>query len=71
MTKITIENTLSQATPRLIVSYRGSIMWAFPLEECQTWTVSSNLSALKQTKRTFADLTRTFSRTSGSSGRDA
>ncbi|KAI7774753.1 hypothetical protein LA080_007918 [Diaporthe eres] len=38
MTKITIDNTMAQAKPRLVVSYRGSVVWAFLLEECQTWT---------------------------------
>lgn len=69
MTKITIENTMAQAKPRLIVSYRGSVVWAFLLEECQTWTVSSKLSGLMQTNSSFADLTRPFSHTSGSFGR--
>jgi hypothetical protein len=40
MTEITIENIATQAKPRLIVSYRGSVAWGFSLEECQTWTVS-------------------------------
>ncbi|KAH8773746.1 putative Mg2+ transporter [Diaporthe sp. PMI_573] len=38
MTEITIENIATQAKPRLIVSYRGSVAWGFSLEECQTWT---------------------------------
>ncbi|KAJ0117452.1 hypothetical protein J7T55_003866 [Diaporthe amygdali] len=38
MTKIAIENVISPAKSRLMVSYRGSVTWAFLLEECQTWT---------------------------------
>lgn len=66
-TKITIENTMIQAKSRLMVSYRGSVVWAFPLEECQTWTVSSKLPGLLHD---LTDLERTFSRTFGNSGQD-
>lgn len=69
MTKITIESTISQAKSRLVVSYRGSVVWAFPLEECQTWTVSSKLPGLIQASGNFTDWERTFSRTSGNFGR--
>lgn len=69
-TKITIENTMTQAKSRLMVSYRGSVVWVFPLEECQTWTVSSKLPGLMEAGNDFADLKRTFCRTFGNSGRD-
>lgn len=70
MTKITIENTMAQAKPRLIVSYRGSVVWTFLLEECQTWTVSSKPLGLMQAYINFANLKRTFSLIFGSFGRD-
>lgn len=54
MTKITIDNTMAQAKPRLVVSYRGSVVWAFLLEECQTWTVSSKLRAWAHGRRIIA-----------------
>lgn len=69
-TMITIENTMTQVKSRLMVSYRGSVVWAFPLEECQTWTVSFKLPGLMQAGNDFTDLERTFSRTFGNSGRD-
>lgn len=69
-TKITVENTMTQAKPRLMVSYRGSVVWAFPLEECQTWTVSPKLPGLMQAGNDFTDLERIFSRTFGNSGQD-
>lgn len=69
MTKITIVNMIPQAKPRLVVCYRGSIVWAFLLEECQTWTVSFKLAGPMQVHDDYADLARTSSRTSASFGR--
>lgn len=50
MTQITMKNSAVQVKSRLIVSYRGCVVWGFALEECQTWTVSRTDPGSMRTK---------------------